>query len=142
MKLRPMEPEDVPTVVDMGRDMIAESSFSSMEFDAEKVTQFVSNCQFAVVAVLGEEIVGGIIGDVVEPWYSRDLMGVEHVLYVAPKWRGTPAAVMLIRAWANWCKQMGAKQIRPATAATSLAADRLYSTLGFAKAGSLYLMEV
>lgn len=141
-QLRLIEEVDIPTLVEMGAEMIAASSFASMGYAPEKVAEFirrVSVSGLAAVSVEGDVITGVMLGDVVEPWYSANRMGVDHVLYVRPQYQGSRAALMLVRAWMQWCSDEGAVQLRPGTAATSEAADRLYAALGFKRAGSLYV---
>jgi GNAT superfamily N-acetyltransferase len=144
-KLRLATPADVPLMVELGAQMHAESSFAPMTFSREKVAaSLLHGIQTAFVAVSLDdrgEISGAIHGDVIEPWYSTDRMGVELFLYVRPQCRGSRAALMLLRAWIAWCAGSGAKQIRPATAATSEAADKLYRALSFTPVGALYVMN-
>lgn len=143
-RLRLVEERDLATLVVMGADMFAGSSFSPLTYSPTKVDAFVRRCcatGFAAVAADGEELTGVILGDVVEPWYSEDRMGVEHVLYVRPEHQGGRAALMLVKAWARWCWDSGAVQIRPGTSAQSQAADRLYAGLGFERVGALYVMN-
>jgi GNAT superfamily N-acetyltransferase len=137
---------DIPTLLDMGAEMFAGSSFAPMEYSREKAAAtMLHGIKTAFLAVSlndAGDITGAIQGDVIEPWYSTDRMGIEYFVYVRPEYRGTRAAWMLIKAWTLWCIDSGAKQVRPATAATSEAADRMYAGLGFKRAGSLFVMDV
>lgn len=145
-KLRIATEADIPTLLDMGADMFANSSFAPMTYSREKAAAtMLHGIKTAFLAVSlndAGEITGAIQGDVIEPWYSTDRMAHELFLYVRPEYRGSRAAWMLVRAWTLWSIDSGAKQIRPATAATSEAADRMYSGLGFKRAGSLFVMDV
>lgn len=145
-KLRIATEADIPTLLDMGADMFAGSSFAPLAYSREKSGQTIAagiKTGFVAVSLNDSgEITGCIQGDVIEPWYSLDRMGIEYFVYVRPEYRGTRAAWMLIKAWALWCIASGAKQVRPATAATSEAADRMYAGLGFKRAGSLFVMDV
>ena len=144
-KLRLAEEADIPTIVEFGAAFHAESSFQPMTFAPEKVAINVRHGIESGLVVLAEvdgRIVGGMHGDVVEPWYSSDRMGVEYFLYVLPEFRGSWAAVLMLKAWIRWCAASGATQIRPGTAAhIGVKADRLYAGLGFRPAGSLYVMN-
>lgn len=141
MRLRKATQEDIHAIVGMGPGMIAESSFAGMSYSPEKVARAITECGFACVAVDGDVVAGVILGDIVAPWFSEDRMGTERVLYVRPEYRGTRAALMLVKAWIVWCWECGAKQIRPGTSATSEAADRLYRAIEFEPAGTLYVMR-
>lgn len=142
--IRSATESDIPALVAMGRDMLGESSFRVMIYSRERTADMIRRCiegGFAAVSVEGDDLTGVILGEVVQPWYSDECMGIEHVLYVRPASRGTRAALMLVKAWARWCFDCGAKQIRPGTAAGSEPANRLYQALGFKPAGVLYVMD-
>lgn len=139
--IRAVENEDIPALVEMGAEMIAASSLAPLGYSPEKVAAFIPRCGFAAVTVEGDELSGVMLGDIVEPWYGTHRMAVEHVLYVRPQFQGSRAALMLARAWIHWGMELGATQLRPGTAATSEAADRLYVSLGFERAGTLFVMN-
>lgn len=146
VRLRLATEADLPQMVELGRDMHATSSFAPMRFSPTKVEAHlrhgITGAGLVVLAEVDGAIAGGIHGDVVEPWYSdADRMGIEYFIYVRPEFRGGRSALMLLRAWVGWCAKEGVKQIRPATAATSPEADRLYRALGFTPAGALYVMN-
>lgn len=144
-RLRLAETSDVPEIVQLGEDMLTSSSFAPMGYSREKVAAFVQrviDSGFAAIAATDDGSTAGfILGDVVEPFYSEHRMGVEHVLYVLPRYQGSRAARMLVDAWSQWCIDSGALQVRPGTSAGSAAADRLYTGLGFERVGSLYVMN-
>lgn len=145
-RLRLATEADIPTLVEMGVGMFSGSSFAPMTYSPEKAAQTMAHgiqTAFLAVCVTDDGVITGAIqGDVIEPWYSTDRMGVELFLYVRPEHRGSRAALMLVRAWLRWCVSSGAKQIRPATAAKSPEADRLYQALGFEPVGALYVMNM
>jgi L-amino acid N-acyltransferase YncA len=145
-RLRLATEEDIPTLVEMAAVMHATSSFAPLAYSPEKMAQSLAQgIRTAFVAVSVDDadgaITGAIFGDVVAPCYSTDRMGVEIGIYVSPERRGGRGALMLVAAWVRWCVASGAKQIRPGTAATSPAADRLYRGLGFEPVGQLYVMN-
>ena len=144
VKLRPLEESDIAAVVDMGREMLASSSFSPMSFAPEKVAETIraiSQHGFAVVADDGGVVVGAILGEVTTPWFSNDRMGTERGLYVHAGYRGGRAAPMLVSAWTQWCLDNDAVQVRPAVSTGSEGAQRLYEGLGFKPVGALYVMD-
>lgn len=145
-RLRLATEADLPELVQMGVGMFEGSSFAALSYAPEKAGEFMSRgIKEAFLAVAddgqGGQIQGAIYGDVIVPWYTTDCMGIEQFLYVRPEYRGGRAALMLIRAWVRWCVASGAKQIRPATAAKSPEADRLYRALGFEPVGTLFVMN-
>lgn len=143
-QLRLIEDSDIPEVLAAGREHIASSNYAPMGFDDEKAAGFIRHLivhGLAAVAVEDGQIAGGILGDVIEPWYSRNRMGIEHVLYVLPQHRGGRAALMLVRAWVKWCLDSGATQIRPGVSTGCEAAEAFYERLGFKRAGGLFVMD-
>lgn len=143
-QLRLIEEADIPEVLAAGREHIASSNYAPMGFDDEKAAGFIRRLMsvgLAAVAVDDGKIVGGILGDVVEPWYSKNRMGIEHVLYVLPEYRGGRAALMLVKAWVRWCLDEGATQIRPGVSTGCVAAEAFYERLGFKRAGGLFVMD-
>lgn len=144
-QLRLIEEGDIPAIVEMGAEMIAVSSFAPMGYAPEKVADFVRRVSregLAVVSVEGEAITGLMLGDVIEPWYSAHRMAVDHVLYVRPQYRGTRAALMLVKAWVRWALDCGVTQIRPGVSTGDPRAEQLYAALGFKRVGSVFMMDV
>lgn len=144
-KLRLIEEADIQAVVDMGAEMFAGSSFAPLGYAPEKVADFVrrvADSGLAVVSVEGDEITGLMLGDVIAPWYSAHRMAVDHVLYVRPKYRGSRAALMLVKAWVRWALECGVTQIRPGVSTGDPRAEQLYAALGFQRVGSVFLMDV
>lgn len=144
-RLRLAEEADIPTLVEMGAEMIAASSFAAMPYSPEKTAESIRRDiehAFAAVSVEGDIITGVILGDVVQPWYSEQRMAVDYVLYVRPQYRGTRAAVMLVKAWAAWAVDSGAKQLRPGVSTGDPQAERLYEALGFRRVGAVFMMDV
>lgn len=143
-RLRLIEEADIPAVLAAGRAHIADSNYAPMGFSDAKAEPFIRNLMAHGLAMVSENnglITGGLLGDVVEPWYSEHRMGIEHVLYVLPEFRSGSAAMMLVRAWAQWCLDSGARQIRPGVSTGCVAADAFYARLGFKRAGALYVMD-
>ena len=140
--LRAMQSTDLHEVARIGKECFGESAhLSSMPFDEDKAAGFVTDVMAAGFAVVYEHAgraVGMMLGDVIAPWYSRGLMGVEHILAVEPASRGTPAAPMLIQAWEAWCEDMGAQIVRLSVSSEYEAAGRLYQRIGYRHAGGNY----
>lgn len=56
-------------------------------------------------------IVGYLVGRVGEYLFTDGVFTSQEVLYVVPEKRGTRAAALLIKAYAEWGKRLGAKEI-------------------------------
>lgn len=137
---------DIDAMVALVVPYLAESSWSRMAYNPNKTADFLAELiddkAFVVVAERNGNIIGGMVGDVVQPWFSDDIMGIEHILYVHPDHRVGKLPYQLIRSWAEWCKDNGAKQIRPIISSGNLSANRLYQAMGFKPVGGAYLLDV
>lgn len=143
-RLRVATSADFPAMMELGREMHAQSNFAPMHFDPEKIAAtaqgLLDESQFVVVAEADGEIVGYMLGMILPSWFGRDYVANDLNLYVRPKHAMT--AVKLIRAFVAWARMAGAKQIRPGVSTGSEAAQRLYEAYGFEPAGKAYVLNV
>lgn len=142
MRLRLVEAGDIPAIVEMGADMVAMGGFAPEDYAPQKVAETIPRFGFAVVAVDGEQVAGFMFGEVVSPWYGAHRMATDCALYVRPEFRGTMAALMMVKAWMRWAVDSGAKQLRPGVSAGHPSAERLYERLGFKRVGAAFVLDV
>lgn len=89
--------------------MHMETDFRRYRFSVEKVEKLyatlLSNDQdfFAVVAQHGDELAGFMGGFTCEHFFSTDKYASEMLFYVCPHWRGSSAALRMVRAFEAWC---------------------------------------
>lgn len=137
--------DDIDAMVELAAPYLAGSSWSPMIYDRVKTHDFlydlIEDNGFLVVVERDGQIIGGMVGDIIQPWFSNDLMGIEHILYVHPDHRSGRIAYQLIKAWMQWCIENGAKQIRPMISSGNFGADRLYQAMGFKPVGGAYLLD-
>lgn len=139
---------DVADLVDLARDMHEDSSFAPLQFDPDKLTEtlavMIRHGHGVFVAELRGEIVGAIVGYLDSPIFSRDKVAYEHALYVSPEHRSGHLAISLVSAFADWAKQVGAKQIRPGvtTGPVGGGACKLYRAMGFTPVGETFLRNL
>lgn len=137
--------EDIPRLAQMGADFIEQSSFASFEYSPERLAQHVKVLiahGFIVVAEKDGVVIGTMMGDVMTPWYTHERMGIDHVLYIEAQHRNGLIAAKMIKRFEAWCKEMGAKQIRPGVSTGDPGALRLYQGLGYEVVGNCYKKEV
>lgn len=137
--------EDVPHIVRMGERLHHESSFSSISYCGERVAQIASvliSNGFAVVVEKDGEVIGGMMGDVVVPWYSTERMGIDYSLYIEPEHRNGMLAVKLVKMFEEWCLTMGAVQIRPGVSTGHMSAGKLYRALGYEQVGECFVKNI
>ena len=138
--------EDVPIMVQKAAKHLETCSYAPLAYEMGKAEDFIRdlisiNGYVAVIERNGE-IVGAMLGDIVEPWFSSDRIGIEYIVYVEPGHRSGKEIVQLIGRWINWCKENNVKQIRPQISSGNLGASRLYEAMGFKYVGPCFCMNV
>ena len=101
----------------------------------------IRDSKYAAVIEKDGEIIAFMGGDIIEPWYSDDAIGIEYGVYVWPNHRGGKCPIMLISNFVAWCKMNNVKQIRPGISTGNTKLSGLYIALGFTKTGDNFLME-
>lgn len=146
MKLRLATMDDLPALAVLGREMHDTSSYAGMDYDADRlkktITELMNKSQFVVVAEgTNGELIGGMLGMCTQSWFGRDMVANDLALFVTRDERGGMAAVKLIKAFVQWAKLAGAKQIRPGVTTGHERAEKLFERLGFARCGASFVME-
>lgn len=146
MKLRLATYVDLPRIVELGRLMHQESSYAQLDYDdhivASTMADLIDKKQFVVVAEdTNGQVVGGMAGSVDPTWFGNDSIATDLALFIAPEHRGGMLVVKLVKAFAQWARLAGAKQIRPGVTTGSEQAVALYERLGFQRCGATFVME-
>lgn len=145
MTIRKATLDDVQVIVQMGERLHAESSFRTISFSAEKLAETVATLighGFAVVAEKDGAVIGGMLGDVVVPWYSTERMGIDYSLYIEPEHRSGLLAIKLVKMFEAWCKNMGAVQIRPGVSTGHMSAGKLYRAMEYQPVGECFMKDI
>lgn len=150
MKIGPATVDDIPELVRLSYLMHGGSAYSKFNFDLDKIASnfafWVSSPDYFVVTAKDEDgmIVGGYCGYVTEYFFGKDLIACDLGLFVEPSRRGGMTAIRLIKAFEDWAKSKGAKEVCPGT--TTMVApertSRLYERLGYLVVGSIFKKEV
>ena len=146
MKLRLATVNDLPDIVVLRRQLHEDTTFASMDFDMEIITETITDLmnknQFVVVAEdINGTVIGGMAGSVTQSWFGKDLIANDLSLFVRQDHRGGFIAYRLIQHFVRWARLAGAKQIRPGVITGNENAEALYERLGFKRCGSTYFME-
>lgn len=145
--LRHMTEADIPSVVDLLREMHSESpNYRELLYSPRRVAETCREAMangYAAVYVVDGEIVGVMGGMVYQPAFSRDLMASDYVLYLKPNNRGI-AAIRLVTDYIRWAKVQGAKIISVGVTAgiDNEYVAKFYEDMGFRKSGVQLMMEV
>ena len=149
MRLRVATLPDVPAMVALGQEFIKEApNYKSRPYLAENAAKhFTSLIKGGGVIFLvehQEQIIGGFVGRMGGDWFNDIKIAFDDVLYVAPEFRKSRAAYMLIQAFIRWAQLMGADRIQCGTTTDveSAACIRLYKHFGFTEYGTVLDLEL
>ena len=149
MRLRVATLPDVPAMVALGQEIIKEApNYQSRPYLAENAEKhFTSLIKGGGVIFLvehQEQIIGGFVGRIGGDWFNNTKIPFDDVLYVAPEFRKSRAAYMLIQAFIRWAQLMGANRIQcgTTTGVESAACIRLYKHFGFTEYGTVLDLEL
>lgn len=149
MKLRIATENDIPVLVEIGRNFIQESpNFRDRGFDVLAITQHFKSLinGGGVIFILEKDglICGGFVGGIASDWFNNLKIAFDYVLYVKPEYRKTTAAYTLVKAFIDWAKANGADRIQcgTTTGVESAACINLYKKFGFKCVGALLDLEL
>lgn len=150
MKIREITQGDVQTVLELAKDMHKESWFAAYDFDEAKAAsiwerkQLFPNDWCLLLAEDNDQIIGVFVGFIVEHFFGRDRLSSDLILYVDPAHRGGTAAMRLVKAYEEWARNAGVKEIQLGIA-TNVHVDRtarLFEKLGFGDRAVMYRKRV
>jgi len=150
MKIREMTHEDVQYAASLGAAMHKESWFRDFDFDETKARSIwdfkVARpdrwCLF--VAEDDNKIIGVFAGVAHEHFFGNHLVSSDLILYVDPEHRGGSAAPRLIKAYEEWAKKIGAKDITigVSTGVQEERTAKLFEKLGFGHRAYVFRKKV
>lgn len=117
--VRPLEATDLPAVLELARSMHDEAPhYRDFPFVDERFHQwaelFLSNPDWLCVLAIDENTgpVGMFALGAVPMIFGNEISVDDLVFYVHPAWRGTTAAIRMMRYLEAWAAGKGARQIR------------------------------
>jgi GNAT superfamily N-acetyltransferase len=137
--------DDIPKLVEMGLKLNQESNYAHVTYAPDRVAatcKLMIDQGFLIVSEKDGEVVGVMMGDVQTSWYSNERMGFDLTLYIEPQHRSGLMAARMIKQFEEWCKSMGATQIRPGVSTGSAAASKLYKAMGYVVTGEQFLKDI
>jgi hypothetical protein len=144
-------PADIAEILDLGQQMHAESAFRHFDIDIPKCAMLIHTCltnpdtHFIRVAVgPTNEIVGMLLGYISEYYFGRDLIASDYLWYVTPEYRGSRAAVLLLRDFQKWAEERNASEVHMGLS-TGVHAEKvgaLLENLGYDLVGGNYKLRV
>jgi GNAT superfamily N-acetyltransferase len=146
MNVRTVRPEDIESLIGMGRRMHDEGAYKFLPFDAEKVRRLMEgivarpDAWCGLVAEEGGVPVGMLGGYLTDYFFCHEKLACDLILFVERKWRGSSAAARLIRAFQDWADARGAREVcmSVSTDVDAEAVGRFYRGMGFTQVGGVY----
>ena len=149
MQLRVATLLDVPAMVALGREFIKEApNYKSRPYFSDQAaihfTNVIKGSGVVLVVEHDDQLIGGFVGRIGGDWFNGNKIAFDDVLYVAPEFRKSRAAYMLIQAFIRWAQLMGADRIQcgTTTGVESAACIRLYKHFGFTEYGTVLDLEL
>jgi GNAT superfamily N-acetyltransferase len=150
--VRRAEAGDLSALLALGREMRSESAIPFPEIDEEAARDMLAllgGLYFVAVAELvsnngSKEIIGLLTAQPMMLVFSREWFVQHDILYVRPRWRGSRAAILLIRALERWADEVGSKRVVLGvhTGLVTERTGRFYERLGYQHMGGNYMKEV
>jgi len=145
--------EDVPEIEGMCADLHPDiPGLSCYPYSAERMTRLLHaaidderNCYCLFVArSASDELAGMLFGNVERQFFSEALVAQNIIFLVKPRFRGTSAALRLLKAFANWARnrQVSALCVSQNSALDTQRFGRFMTRLGFVFVGSNYVLRL
>jgi GNAT superfamily N-acetyltransferase len=144
--IRPPTSDDIEPLVEMGSRMHAESAYSFLPYDRDKVRRLIESyigdreTQCGLVAEKDGVLTGMICGYLTDYFFCDERLACDMLLFVDQEYRSTSAAARLIQAFREWAGRHGARELSLGVT-TEIRAEqvgRFYKWLGFREAGAIY----
>ncbi len=146
IRAREIRSDDITDLMRLGRAMHAESPvYSPYSFEPAKLEYWFDLCLRAEdwLGVVAENDAGDLIGFCgaccADMLFSYEKSVEDLCFYVSPDWRGTTAAVRLLRFMESWAQARGARNLRIGitTGTNNEQAARFFARFGFERTGLL-----
>lgn len=146
MLVRPATSADVDAIVALGERMHEESAYAFLPYEREKVRGVIQRfidqpeTEFGRVAESGGRVVAMFGGYLTRYFFCHETLACDMVLFVDPEFRGGTAAARLIRAFRDWARERGAREVALGTSTNvhPEATGRFYEKMGLDWVGGLY----
>jgi GNAT superfamily N-acetyltransferase len=140
--LRTAQIDDIDALIEMGKAMYEESDLKSLSFNEAKAREKMLNVineEFAVVYEVNNKIIGMMGAWLYQHIFSDDLIAMDYLFYVKPRYRGCAAAAMMAQAFIDWAVLQG---VQPANIMVGVNAGingnkavEFWERIGFVRSG-------
>ncbi len=140
--------EDAKALVELGRQMHSESSYSQLNFEPKRVLETFDwylndENKTAIIARKGDKPVGLYAGYMSKYYFSDEYVANDIAWFVTKSLRGTRVGLRLLDAFEKWAIDKGASEIRLGftTDINPKAFDSLMKKRGYDVVGANYRLE-
>jgi GNAT superfamily N-acetyltransferase len=146
MLIRPAKNEDTDMLLNMIFRLYDEGAYAFLPFDHDKVKHLIhtsidnpqTRCIF--VAEEGNTIAGLFIGYLTDYIICDEKLACDVLLFVDKKYRGTTAAMRLIKEFRKWANAHHAREVclGISTDIDAESTGKFYERMGFTRVGGIY----
>lgn len=136
---------DLPRLLELGREMHAESWYSGLTFSPAKVKAVLRQCMahgFLRVHERDGVVDGGLVGAFTEVWCAEESQAEIIILYVSRDRRGGMTAYRLVNEFWTWAHARGAREIAAGVTTALEMAGKLYEGMGMTRVGGVYRARI
>ena len=145
--IRPAETRDLNAIITLAKEMHQEGLYKDIPFNSEVFIRTVSHCMrdgFAWVGEKDEVVVCGMLATIGEYFFSKAKITSDLGLFVSKDHRKSRLALLLLKEYVSWGKNMGASEITMGSTnghqGTGLK-KFLENSLGFEYVGEIYKLR-
>lgn len=119
MKIEIAASEHIEELISLGCRMYEESALTSLPLDVERARKTFRAaldddkgmyCLF--IARSSEGVPAGwLFGTITRPWFTDALVAHDHAFFVAPEFRGSSAALKLLKVFRRWAEKRNARML-------------------------------
>ena len=145
--IRPAETRDLNAIITLAKEMHQEGLYKDIPFNSEVFIRTISHCMREGFAWVGEKdglVVCGMIATIGEYFFSKAKITSDLGLFVSKDHRKSRLALLLLKEYVSWGKNMGASEITMGSTnghqGTGLK-KFLENSLGFEYVGEIYKLR-
>ena len=146
--IRPAETRDLNAIITLAKEMHQEGLYKDIPFNSEVFIRTVSHCMRDGFAWVGEKdgvVVCGMLATIGEYFFSKAKITTDLGLFVSKDHRKSRLALLLLKEYVSWGKNMGASEITMGSTnghqGTGLK-KFLENSLGFEYVGEIYKLRI
>tara|TARA_R110000765_G_scaffold363373_1_gene453557 strand:- start:536 stop:979 length:444 start_codon:yes stop_codon:yes gene_type:complete len=145
--IRPIEIRDINKVVALGKEMHQEGLYKDIPFDSQTFVSTISHCMRNGFAWVGEKdgvVVCVMLSTIGEYFFSKAKVTNDLGLFVSKDHRKSRLALLLLKEYVSWGKNMGASEITMGSTNGHQGAGLkkfLENSLGFEYVGEIYKLR-